>query len=80
MSADETRIPRRSPTLQAILVSTFLLPLGVPLLSPVLPAIRDSFGITDARTSLLITAYFVPGIVLSPVIGMLADQVGRKRA
>ncbi|ELZ02428.1 MFS transporter [Natrialba asiatica] len=79
MSADETTIPWRSPTLQAILVSTLVLPLGVPLLSPVLPAIRDSFGITDARTSLLITAYFVPGIVLSPVIGMLADQVGRKR-
>lgn len=50
----------------------------VPLLSPVLPVIRDAFVITDARTSLLITVYFPPGIVLSPVIGMLADRFGRR--
>lgn len=79
MSAGETTIPWRSPTLQAILVSTLVLPLGVPLLSPVLPIIRDSFAISDAQASLLITAYFVPGIVLSPLIGMLADRFGRKR-
>lgn len=79
MSNSETAVPWDSPTVQAILASTLVLPLGVPLLSPVLPVIRDAFGITDAQTSLLITAYFVPGIVLSPVIGMLADRYGRRR-
>ncbi|WP_276252821.1 MFS transporter [Halomontanus rarus] len=79
MSNSETAVPWDSPTVQAILASTLVLPLGVPLLSPVLTVIRDAFGITDAQTSLLITAYFVPGIVLSPVIGMLADRYGRRR-
>ena len=73
VSDDARSVPWGSPTLQAILASTFVLPLGVPLLSPVLPVIRDAFAITDARASLLITAYFVPGIALSPLIGLLAD-------
>lgn len=79
MVDDETTIPWGSPTLQVVLASTIVLPLGVPLLSPVLPVIRDAFAITDARASLLITVYFVPGIVLSPIIGMLADRFGRRR-
>lgn len=75
----DASVPWRLPSLQVILASTVVLPLGVPLLSPVLPAISDAFAITDAQTSLLITAYFVPGIVLSPVIGLLADQFGRRQ-
>lgn len=75
----DASVPWRLPSLQVILASTVVLPLGVPLLSPVLPAISDAFAITDAQTSLLITAYFVPGIVLSPVIGLLADRFGRRQ-
>ncbi|WP_336362373.1 hypothetical protein [Halalkalicoccus salilacus] len=32
-----------------MLASTLLAPLGVPLISPALPVVRDAFGITDAR-------------------------------
>ncbi|WP_255167347.1 MFS transporter [Natrononativus amylolyticus] len=79
MADSDVSIPWSLPSLQAVLASTLVLPLGVPLLSPVLPVIRDAFAITDAGASLLITAYFVPGIVLSPLIGLLADRFGRKR-
>lgn len=77
--APTARIPWRSPTLQIVLASTLLAPLGVPLISPALPIVRDAFGISDAQASLLITAYFLTGIVLSPFIGVLADRVGRRR-
>lgn len=73
------RVPWRSPTVQAVLASTLLAPLGVPLVAPALPVIRDAFAISDAQASLLISAYFLTGIVLSPFIGMIADRVGRKR-
>ncbi|WP_458187782.1 MFS transporter [Haladaptatus sp. NG-WS-4] len=73
-----TTVPWRSPTIRVVLASTALAPLGVPLVSPALPVIRDTFGITDAQASLLITVYFLTGIVLSPFIGILADRLGRR--
>ncbi|WP_265110527.1 MFS transporter [Halosolutus halophilus] len=72
-------VPWRSRTVQIVLTSTALAPLGVPLISPALPVFRDVFGITDAQASLLVSTYFLVGIVLSPFIGILADRIGRKR-
>ena len=73
------RIPWESPILRVVLASTLIMPLGVPLLSPVLPVLAGEFDISPARTSLLVSGYFLPGIVLSPVIGMVADRFGRRR-
>jgi MFS family permease len=80
-STSETRstVPWRSRLVQVVLTSTLLAPLGVPLVSPALPVVRDAFGVTDAAASLLISAYFVAGIALSPFVGALADRIGRKR-
>ncbi|WP_254767912.1 MFS transporter [Salinilacihabitans rarus] len=75
----DAAVPWGSRTVQVVLASTALAPLGVPLISPVLPTFRDAFGITDVQASLLVSSYFVVGIVLSPFIGMLADRIGRKR-
>ncbi|QLG29695.1 MFS transporter (plasmid) [Halorarum halophilum] len=74
-----TAIPWESPTVRVALLSTLLAPLGVPLVSPALPTIRDALALTDAQASLLVSAYFLTGIVLSPFIGLLADRVGRRR-
>ena len=78
-SPDATGVPWRSRTVQTVLASTALAPLGVPLISPALPVVRDTLGLTDAQASLLVSGYFVVGIVLSPFIGLLADRIGRKR-
>ncbi len=72
-------VPWRSRTLLAILASTAALPLGVPMLSPVLPAIGEHFGIGDPSASLVFTIYFLPAVLLSPLIGMFVDRVGRRR-
>ena len=69
----------RSRTVLVVLASTALAPLGVPLISPALPAFRDAFGVTGVGASLLVSGYFVVGIVLSPFIGLLTDRGGRKR-
>ncbi|WP_458204429.1 MFS transporter [Haladaptatus sp. NG-SE-30] len=74
----QTNSPWKSPTVQIVLAATLLAPLGVPLISPTLPAFRDAFAISDAQASLLISTYFITGIVLSPFIGMLADRIGRR--
>ena len=75
---ESVAIPWNSQALKAILASTFVLPLGVPLLSPLLPLFRDMFIVTDLQASYLISAYFFPGIVLSPFIGKILDRVGRR--
>lgn len=77
--AGSASVPWRSSTVQVVLVSTILAPLGVPLIAPALPVVRDAFGVGDAGASLLVSTYFVTGIVLSPFVGMLADRVGRRR-
>lgn len=72
-------VPWRSPTVRVVFAATALAPLGVPLVSPALPVVRDAFALTDAAASLLVSVYFLTGIVLSPFIGLLADRWGRRR-
>lgn len=77
-SGERAAIPWRSSAFQTVLVSTFVLPLGVPLVSPLLPLVSQGFAVTDVRASFLISAYFLPGIVLSPLIGTVVDRAGRR--
>lgn len=75
---ERTGVPWRTRPFQIVLVSTFFLPLGAPLLSPFLPVIRDVFDLTDLQASYLFSIYFLPGILLSPAIGRVIDRVGRR--
>lgn len=75
---DDGPIPWRSPTVVGIVASAIVTPMAVPLVSPALPAMRAALGITDAQAGLLITVYAVPGVLLAPVAGLLADRVGRR--
>ncbi|MDS0293423.1 MFS transporter [Halogeometricum luteum] len=76
---DELSVPWRSRTVQAVLSSTLLAPFSVTLISPGLPVYRRAFDVTDAEASLLLSAVLIPGVVLSPVAGLLADRLGRRR-
>ncbi len=79
-ASDETPgIPWRSPRLHVILATSLVGVMGVSLLSPVIPALRSAFGVTDAQIGLIITVYTLPGIVLTPFVGLAADRVGRRR-
>jgi MFS family permease len=75
----ELSIPWHSSTLRVVLLSTLLAPFSVALISPGLPVFRDAFGTTDTGASLLLAAILVPGIFLSPVLGLLTDRLGRRR-
>lgn len=73
-----TGVPWRSPALIAILAATLMTPMDVPLISPALPEVQAMFSVTESRAGLLITLYALPGILLGPVIGILADRIGRR--
>ncbi len=53
--------------------------LGVASIAPVLPEIRDAFGINDQMVALLVTFFTLPGVILTPVLGILSDRYGRKK-
>jgi len=64
--------------LQIIVSITLVAMLGVSSITPALPAVARAFDITAREVSWLIAAFTVPGVFLSPVVGVLADRFGRK--
>ena len=53
--------------------------MGNSLLAPAIPDILDEFDKPDSAAGLLVAATAMPGIVLAPIIGILADRLGRRR-
>ncbi|MCB1016414.1 MAG: MFS transporter [Acidimicrobiales bacterium] len=49
------------------------------LIGPAIPDILSSFGQPDSRAGLLVASGALPGIVVAPLIGVLADRFGRRR-
>lgn len=76
---DATSIPWRSGVLHVVLASSLVGVMGISLISPVLPDLRATFGVSDAQVGLVITAYTLPGIFLTPFVGLVADRLGRRR-
>ncbi|MEF8778417.1 MAG: MFS transporter [Natronomonas sp.] len=76
---EKSIVPWRSATLHVILASSLMGVMGVSLISPILPELRAVFEVSDAQIGLVITVYTLPGVFLTPFIGLIADRVGRRR-
>jgi MFS family permease len=77
--AQRVRAVYRNRNLQVLFGATLVSVLGVSGVAPAFPKIVRALGISPQDVGWLITAYTVPGIVLTPALGALADRVGRKR-
>ncbi len=53
--------------------------MGVATLTPALPKISEALDLNKSEIALLISAFTFPGIFLTPVAGVLADRLGRKK-
>ncbi len=53
--------------------------LGVLSVMPVLPELTTALGIPERSIGLVVTVFALPGVLLAPVAGILADRVGRKK-
>jgi MFS family permease len=58
---------------------TLMAVLGVSSVTPAFPRIVQELGISSGQVGLLITVFTLPGIVLTPVLGVLSDRYGRKK-
>ena len=69
----------RDRNLQVIFGVTLIAVLSVSSITPAFPSIMQEFNITPGQVGLLITFFTLPGVFLAPVLGVLADRLGRKR-
>jgi MFS family permease len=58
---------------------TLMAVLGVSSVTPAFPRIVQELGVSSGQVGLLITVFTLPGIVLTPVLGVLSDRHGRKK-
>lgn len=69
----------RQTNLKVIFGITLMAVMGVASITPAFPKIVVALGISKQQTGLLITVFTLPGIFLTPVLGILADRFGRKK-
>jgi MFS family permease len=53
--------------------------MGVASITPAFPKIMNALDITAQQIGWLIVLFTLPGVVLTPVLGIMADRYGRKR-
>jgi MFS transporter, ACDE family, multidrug resistance protein len=52
--------------------------MGGIILNPILPSIQQSFQVSTEQASWIATLYQLPGAIVTPIFGILADSFGRK--
>jgi ACDE family multidrug resistance protein len=66
------------PNLHVVFAVTLMAMLGVASVTPAFPSIAAALNIAPRSVGLLVSAFTVPGVVLTPFLGVLADRFGRK--
>ena len=67
------------PPLPLIFSVTVTGVLANTLVTPAIPDILDDLDVSNAQAGLLVSAAAFPGILMAPLIGLLADRYGRRR-
>ena len=62
-----------------IALITLIAVLGVSSITPAFPKVEKALGISAQQVGLLITVFTLPGVLLTPILGILADRIGRKK-
>ena len=68
----------RDRNLHIIFCVTMIAVMEVSVISPVLPTIASSLSLTSKQANLMIVFFTMPGIFLSPFMGVAGDRFGRK--
>lgn len=68
----------RDVNLYIIFGITLTAVMGVSSIAPAFPSIADAMDVSAQQIGLLITFFTLPGIFITPILGLLADRFGRK--
>ncbi|MGD9002415.1 MAG: MFS transporter [Anaerolineae bacterium] len=69
----------RDPNLLIVFGVTLMAVLGVSSITPAFPRIGRELSLPSQAVGNLITAFTLPGVLLTPILGILADRWSRKR-
>ncbi|MCC5616695.1 MFS transporter [Nostoc sp. CHAB 5836] len=80
---DNDQLERQRPVylelnFQIICAIVLIAVIGVSSVTPAFPKLAKDLNINPKNLSLLITAFTLPSLILGPIIGILADRLGRK--
>lgn len=79
-STEEHKKPvYRDINLQIVFAVTLMVVLGVSSIAPAFLEIAQGLGIEKKDVGLLITVFTLPGVILTPILGVAADRYGRKK-
>ena len=71
--------PRLNKNTFMVISLTFASLLGFPVVAPALPAVRDALNISTENIGWVMAAYSAPGIIFIPLVGLIADRIGKKQ-
>ncbi|MCK6606154.1 MAG: MFS transporter [Ignavibacteriaceae bacterium] len=69
----------KNRNLRIIFLITLISVMGVASITPAFPSIARHFGLNMHNVGLLIITFTLPGVVLTPLLGVLSDRIGRKK-
>lgn len=61
-----------------IFALTLMVGVGTSTMPPALAAVQQHFGISPDVAGILLAVFTLPGLVLTPVLGYIADRIGRR--
>jgi MFS family permease len=67
-----------NPNLIIAFSITLIVVMGVTNITPALPAMATFFNIPYSSVALLITVFTMPGIIVTPILGIVSDRIGRR--
>lgn len=69
----------RDRNLHIVFGVTLMAVLGASSVAPALPKVARELHVSTGQVGLLITVFTLPGVLLTPIWGIVADRYGRKR-
>ncbi len=69
----------RDRNLHLIFAVSLMAVLGVASVTPAFPGLRQALNVSAQNLSWLVAVFTLPTVVLGPIIGILADRIGRKK-
>ncbi|HSW40769.1 MAG TPA: MFS transporter [Acidobacteriota bacterium] len=75
---DKTTPVYKDCNLQLIFIITLFAVMGVASIAPAFPQIIRHFAVSEREVGWLVASFTLPGVFLTPVMGVLADRLGRK--
>ncbi len=71
-------IAQRRRLIATIFALTLMVGVGTSTMPPALAAVQRHFGIAPDTAGILLAVFTLPGLILTPLLGYLADRIGRR--